>query len=353
MHQIQKVSFSYVIFFLTFLSTSAQQLATNFFDDRSAVENWLNETKVPCLGIGILRGGELREIRIYGEIKEGTPAPYNTIFNIASLTKPIVSMLAMKLVSQGNWSLDEPLDHYYIDTDIAPDPRHKKITTRIILSHQTGFPNWREQNPGGKLGFNFDPGTKFGYSGEGFEYLRKALEKKFNKSLDQLADSLIFRPLGMHDTQFEWDSQTDESRFAHWFDKNRDEYKKDYKDTRMNAADDVLTTIEDYGKFGCWIIQGAGMDTALYNQILRPHVPTKDGRFMSIGWELFLNLGAKKETAIMHTGSDSGTNTLIVLLPLSQQGLIIFTNSDNGVQLYRKIIAELLDLGQEMVDRVK
>ncbi len=353
MCQYQKICFSALLFFLSTIFSSAQQSAVKFFDDRNVVENWLKENKIPCLGIGILREGELREIRLYGEIKKGIPAPHNTIFNIASLTKPIVTMLTLKLVSLQEWSLDEPLYPYYVDPDIATDLRHKKITTRIILSHQTGFPNWREQNPGGRLGFIFDPGTKFGYSGEGFEYLRKALEKKFNTDLHQLADSLIFRPLGMHDTQFEWDSQTDESRFAHWFDKNGDEYIKDFKDTRMNAADDVLTTIEDYGNFGSWILKGAGMDTAIYNQIFHPHIPTKDGRFMCLGWEVFLNLGVKKEPAIIHTGSDTGTQTLIILLPVSGQGLIIFTNSDNGEQVYRKIISELLDVGQEMVEQVK
>ncbi len=121
----------------------------------------------------------------------------------------------------------------------------------------------------------------------------------------------------------------------------------------MNAADDVLTTIEDYGNFGSWILKGAGMDTAIYNQIFHPHIPTKDGRFMCLGWEVFLNLGVKKEPAIIHTGSDTGTQTLIILLPVSGQGLIIFTNSDNGEQVYRKIISELLDVGQEMVEQVK
>lgn len=68
------------------------------------------------------------------------------------------------------------------DPDIADNPYVKKLTTRIILSHQTGFPNWRGNNADGKLTFEFEPGTKYQYSGEGYEYLRKALEKKFKKS---------------------------------------------------------------------------------------------------------------------------------------------------------------------------
>jgi len=82
------------------------------------------------------------------------------------------------------------------------------------LSHQTGFPNWRN----GKLEFEFEPGIQWQYSGEGFEYLRKALENKFGESLVELSDSLLFGPLGMKDTRYFWDEDMDESRFACWHD---------------------------------------------------------------------------------------------------------------------------------------
>ncbi|MHC0443631.1 serine hydrolase, partial [Flavobacterium sp. 3-210] len=82
-------------------------------------------------------------------------ASYNTIWNVASLTKPITAIIALKLVSQGKWNLDESLDKYWIDPDIKNNPDHKLLTTRIILSHQTGFPNWRSFNESKKLDFKF------------------------------------------------------------------------------------------------------------------------------------------------------------------------------------------------------
>jgi hypothetical protein len=172
------------------------------FDNDTEIEKWLRENKIPTLGIGIIKNGKLQEIKVFGEISKGISAPYNTIFNVASLTKPITAMVALKLVSLGKWNLDEPIYKYWTDPDIARDPRHQKLTTRIILSHQTGFPNWRWMNKNKKLIFQFDPGTKYQYSGEGMEYLRKALEKKFNKSLQALASELIFKPLKMIDTRY-------------------------------------------------------------------------------------------------------------------------------------------------------
>src|SRR5687768_409468 len=77
------------------------------------------------------------------QISKGNPAPFNTIFNVASLTKPVTAMLTLKLVSMGNWHLDEPLAKYWTDPDVVNDAWSKKLTTRHILSHQTGFVNWR------------------------------------------------------------------------------------------------------------------------------------------------------------------------------------------------------------------
>lgn len=77
----------------------------------------------------------------------------------------------------------ESLAHYFIDPQVAENPYSKKITTRHVLSQQSGFDNWRWMNSIGKLRFNFEPGTKFNYSGEGMEYLASALEQKFHKSL--------------------------------------------------------------------------------------------------------------------------------------------------------------------------
>src|SRR5215204_3545935 len=169
------------------------------------IRKLLIDNKIPVLGLGVIRDGKLAEVKVYGEFKAGEGAPSDTIFNVASLTKPVVAMVTLKLASAGKLNLDEPLDKYWIDPDIKADARHKKLTARLVLSHQTGFANWRWLNESKKLEFAFEPGTKYQYSGEGFEYLRKALENKFKKTLDKLADELVFKPLEMTDSRFIWD----------------------------------------------------------------------------------------------------------------------------------------------------
>ena len=162
---------------------------------------WLSENNVPAVGIGIIEYGKINYLKVFGELKSGVPAPDNTIFCVASITKPVVAMLTLKLVESGQWSLDEPLANYWVDPEVANDPFHKKLTTRHVLNHQTGFPNWAK----GKLAFMFEPGTDYTYSGEGFQYLKKAIEKKFNTSLAILEDSIIFKTHGMNDRYIRWD----------------------------------------------------------------------------------------------------------------------------------------------------
>ena len=72
---------------------------------------------------------------MFGELQTNEPAPINTIWNVASMTKPITAIIALKLIDAGKWDLDEPIYKYYTDPDVANDPRAKLLTTRIILSH--------------------------------------------------------------------------------------------------------------------------------------------------------------------------------------------------------------------------
>jgi CubicO group peptidase (beta-lactamase class C family) len=318
------------------------------FDNNAAIEQWLKENKVPTLGLGIIESGELKQIKVFGEISKGNSAPYNTIFNVASLTKPVTAMVALKLASLGQWNIDEPVYKYWIDPDIANDPRNKKITTRLILSHQTGFPNWRWMNENKKLSFQFEPGTSYQYSGEGLEYLRKALENKFKKSLQQLADELIFTPLNMNDTRYIWDKKVDTTRLALGYDPNGNVYKT-IKNTTPNAADDLLTTIEDYSKFLINVMNGEGLSKQLFEDMMAHQVATKNGKHFGLGFEIY-NFD-DGNLALSHGGADKGVQTIVFIFPKTKQGLLIFTNVDDGYKVYEKLLLHYLGhYGKQIFD---
>lgn len=317
-------------------------------DNDNEIEKWLNKNKVPALGIGVIKKGKLQQVKVFGEIAKGVSAPYNTIFNVASLTKPVTAMVALKLVSSGKWDLDDPLSNYWTDPDIANDPRNKKLTTRLILSHQTGFPNWRWMNENKKLSFQFEPGTKYQYSGEGMEYLRRALERKFHKSLQQLASELIFQPAKMIDTEYIWNQDVDTSRFAIGYDKDGNAYET-IKNKTPNAADDLLTTIEDYGKFLVSVMNGDELTQKVFEEMTSNQVASTKGKHFGLGFEIY-DLG-NKELALSHGGSDNGVQTIFFIFPKSKDGLLIFTNSDTGGSVYESLIKHYLgDNGQKIID---
>jgi CubicO group peptidase (beta-lactamase class C family) len=251
------------------------------------------------------------------------------------------SYCCLKIINAGNWDLDEPIYKYYTDPDVANDPRAKLLTTRIILSHQTGFPNWRGNNEDGKLSFEFEPGTKYQYSGEGYEYLRKALEKKFKKSLEELASELIYKPLKMKDTKFIWDDKMDSTRFAMWHNEKGELYKTD-KNKTANAADNLLTTVEDYCKFLVHILNGAGLSDKIYKEMVADQVRINDYKHFGLGWWIDENINENKDFALVHGGDDIGVHTITFIIPKTKQALLIFTNSDNGTEAFAEVLTKFL-----------
>lgn len=191
---------------------------TKLNDLDAKIAQWQKDLNIPNVAISIIENDRVVKSNVYGNLSNGKPAPKNMIFEVASITKVVFSTLVLKLVQKGEWDLDEPLAKYFIDPEVAANPFSKKITTRHVLSQQSGFDNWRWMNDSGKLTFNFEPGTRFNYSGEGMEYLRVAIEHKFHKSLPQLADSLIFNPLHMIDTHHMWDGKTNFDRYSRMYD---------------------------------------------------------------------------------------------------------------------------------------
>lgn len=311
------------------------------------LEQLLKDNNILTLGLGIIENGKLTEIKVYGKLNDKTSASYNSLFNVASLTKPVTAITVLRLVSLGKWNLDEPLDKYFIDPDISKDPRHKKLTTRLILSHQTGFPNWRWMNNDKKLRFEFDPGTKYQYSGEGFEYLRKALENKFHKSLEELAKEFVFQPLDMKDTSYIWNEKKYSERMIFGYNNSGDPYEI-VKNKTPNAADDLVTSVEDYGKFLVAVLNNDFLTTKTAEEMKTKQTETKKDKFFGLGFEIY-DLG-NNEIALSHGGSDKGVNTIVFLLPKTKKGLIIFTNVENGYKIYEALVDHYLgNVGKKII----
>ena len=137
----------------------------------------LHREHVASVSFATIANGRTMLAEAYGEAAPGVSASNTTLYNIASLSKPISAEVILRLASAGKLSLDEPMWRYWIDPDLAADQRAELLTPRMALDHQTGFANWRRAS-GSRLAFIRDPGTAFGYSGEGYQYVKVRGERR-------------------------------------------------------------------------------------------------------------------------------------------------------------------------------
>src|ERR1700689_1841481 len=220
-----------------------------------AVE-WLKESDVPSVAVAYIENRKVAWTAVYGEQSPGVAPTEKTLYNVASLTKPMTAETVLRLASAGKLSLDESMSPFWLDPDIKDDTWSKLLTPRLCLSHQTGFANWRRMT-GGVLKIRWEPGTQTGYSGEGYNYVGRFTEKKMAKTFDALAQEIVFDRIGMKETSYtekEWYA----GRLAvpHG---PKGETPIDAVATTWSGADLLRTTIQDYAKFVVSVMHDEGL----------------------------------------------------------------------------------------------
>ncbi len=307
----------------------------------------LAQYAIPGVSIAAISAGRLALVAAYGMQSEGVPATAESLYNIASLTKPLTAEVVLRLASQDKLSLDEAMYHFWTDPDVVGDDRHKLLTPRLALDHQTGFPNWRDRQQG--LRFTQDPGTRFGYSGEGYQYVARFIEKKTGHSLDTPAGSYLFQPAGMHATAY-----TGQAWFAGRIARPHDAAGKPMEPTiatRANAADLVYSTPSDYAAFMLDVLDDKGLSAGVASERGRIQTDTRAticsgtkaaacpaAAGTGLGWEI---LQFNSAAIMMHTGKDDGLFTFAYLDKASRSGAVIMTNGDNGYKIVIPVLERL------------
>ena len=186
------------------------------------IEETMEKANVAGLSCAIINHGEVVFRRTFGykDMRAGTMADEETVFSAASLSKPVFAYLAMLQVEDGIIDLDKPLHEYLKKplyaypayADLKEDEHHKQITARHVLSHGTGFPNWRFLTQDGRLNIMFSPGERCSYSGEGIALLQMVVEEITGRNLEDLAQEKIFGPLEMTRSSYVWKTCGNKSR---------------------------------------------------------------------------------------------------------------------------------------------
>jgi CubicO group peptidase (beta-lactamase class C family) len=307
----------------------------------------MSEGEVPGLSIALIRDARIYWARGFGfkQIDTKAPVDQRTMFEAASLSKPVFAYAVLKMAERGDLDLDAPLSKY-LPAYIENDQRLDLITARRVLTHTTGFPNWRPE--GKPLTINFTPGERFSYSGEGFVYLQKAVERLTGKPLNEVMRKEVFAPLDMSNSTYVWqDGIGPQMAAGHTQDGKA---MKNHRGPEANAAASLRTTPSDYAKFVIALMSGAGLKETTVRQMLTPQVRLDEGCVNCLGRKLMqpsaslswgLGVGLEHTAqgdAFWHWGDNGGFKDYVIAFRQQRAGVVIFTNGDNGLGIIPEVV---------------
>ncbi|MEO1448330.1 MAG: serine hydrolase domain-containing protein [Bacteroidota bacterium] len=316
------------------------------------VQEQMKDLKIPGLAIAIINDGEIRYHNTFGYADVAAEEPVNsqTIFEGASISKSVFAFLVMTFVEAGKLDLDKPLYEYVPHPDLADDPRSQQITARMVLSHRSGLPNWRENEEDKTLKIKFEPGTDYLYSGEGFQYLAEVLmhiEHTDHAGLEQLFQERIAKPLGLDHTVFIQTPYTRHhkaepyDREANWIDWHTN-YWFQKEDSQFYAPSSIHSEPVDFSKWMIALMKQELLSPDSYRELLKRHsrVPFEG---VDVSYTLgYLTPHFPFTDIYLHSGSNEGFTSWYALDINRDWGFIMFANSDNGEQLGQELFFYLM-----------
>jgi CubicO group peptidase (beta-lactamase class C family) len=349
---------------------------------------------VPGIAIAVVERGKLAWNRSFGvkNILTRDPVREDTLFEAASMTKPVFAYVVMRLADEKRLDLDKPLVAYRRPANLGDDPNLERITARHVLEHSTGLPNWASE----PLVTSSAPGSSYSYSGEAFIWLQLVVETIMGMGLGSVMKAKLFDPAGMSHSSFGWDEEIARSAvFGHseppqgeqtlppqptrefgdrllriaskwrkpiasWtyedsvkaMRETNPETAPSTHDLLVNSAGGLLMTASDYATFMALMMErparaGWEISDATRQAMLTPRLDVR-GRDISrgLGWELEQSSGGQ---LFQHSGSNYGIfKTLGVGDARSGRAIVVFTNATNGNALAARIVREATG-----IDRLK
>jgi CubicO group peptidase (beta-lactamase class C family) len=305
----------------------------------------MSEGDVVGLSMAEIKNGTIVRVSNYGDRNNSRqPVDDQTVFNAASLSKPVFTYAVLQLADAGQISLDEPLSTY-LPNYIATDPEAARITAREVLSHTSGLPNGA--NARYPLKTYFRPGEHFSYSGEGFLYLQKVVEKISGEDLNAMMQRLVFEPLGMQNSSYVWQTRFD-GDFAEPYDNAlRQSIKPKYPAAK--SAWSLETTATDYARFLLGVLRGAHLKPETARRWLMPQVTlTKkcvqclddNGADLDLHLAWALGWGVEPDEGVFFQWGDNGNFKSFAMGRLQDQSaIVVLTNSEAGMTIMPDILS--------------
>jgi CubicO group peptidase (beta-lactamase class C family) len=323
----------------------------------------MSELRVAGVSIALIQDAKVVWLGSFGYRDADTKLPVdkNTVFQAASMSKPVFAYAVLKLCEAHVIDLDTPLTQYTRDRFLANDPRLESITPRHVLSHSSGFQDWRSSDDPLKIHFN--PGSEYLYSGEGYYYLQSVVTHlightdttdcaRFEAGLEVCASDIdqflikhVLAPFGMRLSGYATTSKlrrhlaTGHDGQGKPFRKTTSKVSERPAITRYASSGALLTTSNDYAKFVLEILNPKASDAFhltqdTLNEMLRPKIKVAYHGFSSswgLGWQI------QDNGLFNHGGDNQGFHCHAIASRTSKSGFVIMTNSESGALLIQRL----------------
>ncbi len=319
------------------------------------IKKIMDSITMPGLSIAIINNAEVVYHNTFGviNIKGKSPVTKKTIFEAASLSKPLFAYFVMKMVEKGKFDLDTPIYPHLKEIfpantiDSVSFDYYRTITPRIVLSHATGIPNWAKGKP---IHIAFKPGTGFSYSGEAYQHLGAAMGTSlgigWHSKLDTLFLKEVAHPLKMNTSFYTWNDTIKKYKA-----KGHQKGKVNLEIEKYNAVGpgySLHSEALDYARFLIEMMKPKHLKQELIDEMLKEHTHFKSDNKLSkevgqTGWGLgFAQKPTPNGLMHLHTGNNHDFQSYAMFVPKQQYGIALFTNSDTLLPLIEKI-GELIE----------
>lgn len=333
----------------------------NFLDEEQAlasIAHKMNEYKIPALSLAVIKQGKIKWADIYQNAQfSQQPLDCTSLFQAASLSKPVTVMAAVRMQAAGKINLDKNIQDY-LKSFVLPAGKQtaaNPVTLRNIFSHTSGI------TPGGYQGYAKDlplpsdidilkgstgvnsaaiavttpPNETLAYSGGAYTLAELALQDAHKTGFATLMKKWILDPAGMKHSEFTQPLPTSKfNQVAKGYTSAGDVVEGGWRNYPEQAAAGLWSTSIDMATFLTEIYKGYHGKSALFSQSdIRSLIShERDGH----AYGFILNR-TDDDVVITHYGSNAGYNTGMSISLTSGNGLAYLINSDNGWELGRDL----------------
>ena len=326
----------------------------------AAIAAAMSAQRIPGLSVSLVTGGELRWSSGYGQadLENEVPATPDTVYRLASVSKPITAVAAMQLAEQGKLDLDAPVQKYLPSFPAKPWP----VTTRQLLGHLGGIRHYAEGELESTRHYAtltealdifqndpllHEPGTRYLYSTYGFTLVGAVIEAASGATFGDYVRKNVFEPAGMTTTRVDDVFEIIPHR-ARGYQKGRGGALQNsgLADTSYKVPGGGLcATAPDLARFAIALWKGTLVRPETRRQMFTT-LKTRDGKPTGYGLGWALSTDARGRGEVFHRGGQQRVTSLLYTQPDRGLAVVLFANLEgigSAVFSLARQIAEIVD----------